>query len=64
MTDPAAIQGVEQLMLRQVATELVKSALPEASGAAGGAYHDMFATVLADAVAAATPAQETEGRRA
>lgn len=53
MTDPAVVAGVEQLMLRQVATEMLKAAMPESSGAAGGTYQDLFASVLADAVAGA-----------
>ena len=44
-------EGVEQLMLRQVAKQMVAAALPESAAPAGGAYQDMFATVLADAVA-------------
>ena len=51
MTDPAVLQGVETLMLRQVATELVKTAMPSGAGAASGAYQDMFASMLADAIA-------------
>lgn len=51
MIDPAATQGMEQLLLRQVTTELVKAALPESLGPAAGANADLFASVLADAVA-------------
>lgn len=52
MSDPVAgVQTqVEQLLMRQVATELVKSAMPDTEGAAGGAYEGMFASVLADAI--------------
>ena len=57
MTDPTVLQGVETLMLRQVATELVKSAMPAGAGATGGVYQDMFATVLADAIAEGQEAQ-------
>ena len=52
-------QGVEQLMLRQVAKQMVAAALPESAGPAGGAYQDLFATVLADAVAEGQEAQRS-----
>ncbi|HYF26356.1 MAG TPA: hypothetical protein VD931_11510 [Baekduia sp.] len=51
MTDPVVAAGVERLLLRQLAQQLATSALPESTSASGGAAKDLFATVLADAVA-------------
>ena len=57
MTDPAVLQGMERLMLRQVANELLKTSLPSGDGASASAFQDLFASTLADAIAEGQEAQ-------
>ncbi|WP_205696194.1 hypothetical protein [Conexibacter sp. SYSU D00693] len=63
--DPTVAAGMERLLMRQVAGELLKTAMPKSASGTSGAFNDMFSSMLADAIAEATTTTDaTEAPRA